>query len=433
MKHPLKIAIVNRFSSVGGYHLEKALLLGIRKIRPDWAIDYYCDINRRQRNDDVCEEYRKNGIQISYYSPYLPATRFRLPILNALLNGLNYTRDFTGLCLQRIASLAGADVRASFKIPGVGRNDLNYDAVLYTWPFQNPCPSEDLPVFFIPHDLNFVYFFGTRSYDFGYVKKLYDGIASFVHHGNAIVSSRFMMEDVLRSYPDLAGRIRSVPSPLMLQEMEVTHEKRGEILRRFGITKRFFLYPCNLQPHKNIANLASAVARCRRRGHDVALVIVGFGTEELGRSTVGDCYVVRWPQNENDWTIAGLGQVSDEELNALILESVAVVTSSLYEAGNGPGIDAWRRGVPVAMSDLPFNTEHCERDGVRAALFDPMNADSIADALESILLHPEQAAADALHSMEQMKKIPLDKQARGYIELIEDTLKNRELVDEPDC
>ncbi len=59
------------------------------------------------------------------------------------------------------------------------------------------------------------------------------------------------------------------------------------------------------------------------------------------------------PQN-----IYGLGYVDNVEIDGLIQSAHIVVNSSLYEGGNGPGFDAWSRGIPVAMSNIPPFLEH---------------------------------------------------------------------------
>ena len=85
-------------------------------------------------------------------------------------------------------------------------------------------------------------------------------------------------------------------------------------------------------------------------------------------------------------------------MNALIMCASAVVNTSLYEAGNGPGIDAWALGVPVAMSDIPCFTEHIKYQNIRAELFDPRDPRDIAAKILTILNNRKESDEIAKHS-----------------------------------
>ena len=113
--------------------------------------------------------------------------------------------------------------------------------------------------------------------------------------------------------------------------------------------------------------------------------------------------------------VVGLGYVSNLQMDALIQCARAVVSSSLYEAGNGPGLDAWARAVPVVMSEiLPF-IEHIEVQDVKAHVFDPRNPQDIANKIIAILSDPEKAKEDALYSQKAMQKITWETVAEKYL------------------
>lgn len=421
MKSNIRLAVVNRPASIGAYAFERTLLSGIKKLRPDWIIDYYCDILPFNHDAETCVFFQSQGIQVVAYPAFAPVFRFRNRFLNGIWNIARYARKIIPTVIRKIS---GKPTR--FSLPGTTWNASPYDAVLYTWPFGIYCPETNFPLFFVPHDINFRFFFGSKGYDFSNAKRMQKEIGSFFQQGHAIVSSDFIKEDILRLFPFAKDKIDVVPLPMMLNDIGVPKQRRKEILDQFGIKYPFFIYPCNLEAHKNIINLAAGVSRCRSRGHDVRLVIVGHGTREIGRSTLDDFHIIRLPEEPENWTIVGLGRVTDEEIKALMQESLAVVTPSLYEAGNGPGLDAWRLGVPVAMSNLPFYTEHLDRNNVRATVFDPLDANSIADALEFVILHPEKIKADAIHSQQSMVDFTPDQLAEGYVQTIERILKAQE-------
>lgn len=118
----------------------------------------------------------------------------------------------------------------------------------------------------------------------------------------------------------------------------------------------------------------------------------------------------------------GLGYVSNEQIDALIQCARVVVSTSLYEAGNGPGLDAWGKGVPVAMSDIPSFTEHLEIQGVKAQVFDPRSPLDIANKIDEILLNPAQAQRDAKTSFEAISRWNWDVAAKKYLAVFDEAL-----------
>jgi glycosyltransferase involved in cell wall biosynthesis len=102
-------------------------------------------------------------------------------------------------------------------------------------------------------------------------------------------------------------------------------------------------------------------------------------------------------------------------MDALIQCARVVVSSSLYEAGNGPGVDAWARAIPVAMSDIPPFIEHIKVQDVKAQVFDPRNPQDIANKIDAILSNPEKATEDALYSQSVLKNFTWEKVAEKYL------------------
>jgi glycosyltransferase involved in cell wall biosynthesis len=106
-------------------------------------------------------------------------------------------------------------------------------------------------------------------------------------------------------------------------------------------------------------------------------------------------------------------------MDALIRCASAVVSSSLYEAGNGPGLDAWARGIPVAMSGIPPFVEHVEVQGVRAKIFDPRDPLDIAEKIGEILSDPERAREDAQESLRRIREVTWERTAEQYLSVFE--------------
>jgi glycosyltransferase involved in cell wall biosynthesis len=195
-------------------------------------------------------------------------------------------------------------------------------------------------------------------------------------------------------------------------------EEAQEIVLSLGVGSPYILYPTNLCVHKNVGPLFSALSLLRKQGYDLRVILTGPGTERV-RGHASDIGV---ELGHVDQDVLGLGYVSNLEMDSLIQCASVVVSLSLYEAGNGPGIDAWMRGVPVAMSNIPAFLEHLEVQGVRAEVFDPHSPMDIALKINAILSDPEKATMDARYSREALQKITWEQTAKKYLEIFDDIL-----------
>jgi glycosyltransferase involved in cell wall biosynthesis len=96
-----------------------------------------------------------------------------------------------------------------------------------------------------------------------------------------------------------------------------------------------------------------------------------------------------------------------------------VINQSLYEAGNGPGLDAWFIGTPVVMSNIPSFLEHLSYTGVKAQIFDPNKPEDIALKINMILKLSKQQRAKIINlSRKNVKKLQWKKIINNYYKLI---------------
>jgi glycosyltransferase involved in cell wall biosynthesis len=167
--------------------------------------------------------------------------------------------------------------------------------------------------------------------------------------------------------------------------------------------------------HKNIGPVIGAMQRLAVQRPDLKLVLTGARTDGAsGRATA--LGIERTADGAN---VVGLGYVSDAAMADLITEASVVVNPSLYEAGNGSGLDAWGFGTPVAMSDIPPFTEHLTALGVQAELFDPRDPDAIASSIARIIDNRRQAQQAATASEAAMQHHTWDDVADGYLAVLD--------------
>ena len=306
-------------------------------------------------------------------------------------------------------SLSGAVHR---EIENVG-NDC--DVAYFPWPYLVKCPRLRVPMVGTFHDFNFRYFFGVRIFNDRQAEALNRAIPEWLARSLPVVSTRFMAEEAAALYPGCRDRLRVVYLAPLLPDSGICPEEAEGIVRGMGVRFPYVIYPTHLSVHKNVGPLLIAISILERRGCDVSLVLTGLGTEAAsGRACAHGVATGVSPFN-----VMGLGYVTNRQMDALIRCAAAVASSSLYEAGNGPGLDAWARGVPVAMSRIPPFLEHLEVQGMRAKLFDPRDPRDIAEKIGEILSDPARAHEDAMDSLLRIREITWKKTAEEYLSVFD--------------
>ena len=151
-------------------------------------------------------------------------------------------------------------------------------------------------------------------------------------------------------------------------------ERDADLRAAAGAPARYVIYPANLWPHKNHERLLEALARVRDR--ELSLVLTGQAYGRLGglmrraaELGVGD-------------RVRHLGHVPFEALPALYRGAEAMVFPSLYEGFGSPPLEAMACGCPVASSPAASLREVC---GDAALMFDPLDPDAIASAIDRLL------------------------------------------------
>lgn len=398
----MKIAVINHIvNRGGGARYDRALLLSIKKIRPDIEITYFVPL-KRVKEENLYNELIDAGIRIEIYDYkiFKEKSFFRLKFLDKIYNNVRrlLKKKELSKCKDKINS---------------------HDLAFFTWPYFIECPDITCPIYFIPHDFNYRHFFGSYIYRKNYVNLLTEQHTKWLKKAKPIVSTNFMANELKKFYPQYKDEVKVVHVAPFSSLSRFTKEEAKEIIKKFGINYKYILYPCNTTYHKNLGVLLSATYLLNKREKDIKLIFVGYDTEEIK----GKAHFYGIERRGNNYDVLGLGYVSNNEIDALIQCAEAVITTSLYEAGNGPGLDAWVKGTPVAMSNIPAFMEHLEVQNVRAQVFDPKNPHDIADKIQWILDNPEQAKEDALHSQREILKYNWEATAQKYVEIFEEAVK----------
>jgi glycosyltransferase involved in cell wall biosynthesis len=404
-----KLALIDQVGNFGGgSRFSRALLLAMHKLQPSLHLTFFGNYSSIQR-DHLYEELIDGGIDVQCLKA-------------GFLTKFKEIRRMQGRMAANPAKYARyPSILTGFIHRELEKRIKGYDVALFTWPYNLECPRLTCPMIGVFHDFNYKYFFGMPILAPFQTRTVERQVSNWLELVTPVVTSKFMAGELAKFYPRQADKARVIHSAPLLLPSAVTKDETQKIVAGLGVKEPYILYPTHLCIHKNIGPLMAAVAILNRDGPKINLVLTGQTTESLyGRACQNGLERVK-----DGTDIQGLGYLSNEQVDALIDCAKVVVSASLYEAGNGPGGDAWLRGVPVAMSNIPPFLEHIELHDVRAQVFDPRNPEDIAAKIAIILEDYQKARADALYSQQAFRQsLSWPKTAGEYLTLCENLISN---------
>lgn len=401
----LRLAIVDHVGNPGGgVRVVRGLVHGLT-LQPGLEITYFGNPGAIER-DGLRHEFESLKVKVVTLRSLAPKKGM------ARLAGALARRS--SIFAKLFAPLLRTDITREIE------QQLNgFDIAYFPWPYLLECPVLECPMVCTVHDLNFKYFFGVHIYNETQIAQLERQLPEWLSRCSPVVSTHFMASEVEKFFPAHASKVKVVhlaaPSTVSMIDAAQAQQR----VARLGISSPYILYPTHACSHKNINVLVTAVSLLTKAGRNLELVLTGNG---VGRFS-GRASEFGLERTTDGADVRSLGYVSNEDMDSLIQCATAVVSPSLYEAGNGPGLDAWASGVPVVMSAIPAFIEHMEVQGVRAKIFNPMDYRELAVRIAEVLDHPEQAKADAEISLRAMQKLSWAKTASGYLEVFSANLQ----------
>lgn len=198
------------------------------------------------------------------------------------------------------------------------------------------------------------------------------------HATRIVVDSAHSKADLVGLFGMDAARIRPVPMgppPHAYEPDRVTNAAVSELKARRALPERFLFYPAQFWDHKNHRRLFEAVARLRRDGLVVPVVLTG------GLLATGEAILAHVPAMGLADQIVYLGYVSEREIVALYKLAVALVFPSFADYTNIPVLEAMALGTPVLCSNVFGMPEQLGGAGV---LFDPFDVEAMAAAIRRV-------------------------------------------------
>ncbi len=275
------------------------------------------------------------------------------------------------------------------------------------------------------HDLmalKFPNFFQGRSLLVRAYAKLFSHVfirSSLTYSNEIITDSQAVKKEVIRWKPECERKITVIPPAVDPTFRKLSNLPLLEkIKEKFGLTKKIILYVGNTRPYKNLPRLIKALALLKKNKDQCYQLVIGGGELRnlplLRRLTES----LRLADS-----VVFTGDLSDEEVIALMNAADIFVFPSLYEGFGLPPLEAMACGTPVVTSkagSLP------EVVGDAALLVDPENEEEIVSAIETVLTNAKLREELIKKGFERVKRFSWEKTARETLDIYKSVGESKE-------
>ena len=181
------------------------------------------------------------------------------------------------------------------------------------------------------------------------------------------------------------------------------------IRKKFGITKKYILSVCTLEPRKNIPALIAAYSRMQgRRRYE--LVLAGM------TGWIGSGFFKLIDSSDIKDRVILTGYIANSELAPLYTGAEVFVFPSLYEGFGLPVLEAMQCGCPVIASNKSSIPEVA---GDAALMIDPENETRLMEAMEQVLTNASLKKRLSNKGVQRARRFSWEKSAAELLRLIE--------------
>jgi glycosyltransferase involved in cell wall biosynthesis len=238
------------------------------------------------------------------------------------------------------------------------------------------------------------------------------------HHSSRVITvSEASKRDILEYFNVPATKIDVIYNGIDERFGQPPPEEDVTRVReRYQLNDPFILYAGNIKPHKNLGRLIESFHLLRHNGPEfehVKLVIIG---DEIAKYAALRHAVHRHKLHKH---VRFFGFVPARTLAILYRLAAVFVFPSLYEGFGLPPLEAMASGTPVITSNVSSLPEVV---GDAAILIDPLEPESIADALRRVL--SDSALCDDLRrrGLERARHFSWERSVRRVREIYSEVL-----------
>jgi len=226
--------------------------------------------------------------------------------------------------------------------------------------------------------------------------------------------SHFIAEELHRVFKIPEAKIWVVPNSVAEHFAPPGSEAIIQFKQAYNLD-RYILFVGTWKPWKNVGRLLEAFQKVKQSGYDGILVLAGKPARYQLDFTD---YIHRMSPS-----VRVLGEVAESDLPVLYGAADALVMPSLYEGFGLPALEAMACGTPVVVARAGPLPEVVGDAGVYC---DPLDVDSIAHAIRTVVEAPEKRALFANSGKARAKMFSVEKMGQLLVETYRSALEGQE-------
>lgn len=293
----------------------------------------------------------------------------------------------------------------------------HFDCNRNLWPALYKPDFIRCPILLTIHDLHALYFPELWKKNPRAWMNFNEKFIPFAQRSQCIIThSDFQKSSIIEHLKIRPDKISIVYVPMSIdQDLYQIHpeEKVRGLLERFGISKPYAFSPLSqTAEHKNHGRLFAVWQILKRKhGKSCPTLVFTIKGDRNRQKEFEKCIQAHGIEDKVVFT----GLVNKSELAILYQECEFVIFPSLYEGGGGyPVLEGCTAGKPVLCSRIPPILEQVQRFNLRVNFFDPMDNESIIEAVQNVLAEPMKITSRANCTLNQNLKAQWSEFVESY-------------------
>lgn len=228
-----------------------------------------------------------------------------------------------------------------------------------------------------------------------------------------ITISEFSKSEIMKYLKVEADKIEVIPLGV---DVGYYHSNYSEndvemVKEKYKINGEYFLYLGTIEPRKNIERLIRAYGALYEQRKDIPKLILAGKKGWLYEDIFNTLEELKLHD-----VVKFLGYIEIQDAPKLITGSIAFIFPSLYEGFGLPPLEAMACGTPVITSDVASLPEVVGEAGM---LIDPLDINSIKEAMSRIVTEPDLRIKLSKAGIQQAKKFSWEETAKRIERVID--------------
>ncbi|MEE9372690.1 MAG: glycosyltransferase family 1 protein [Saprospiraceae bacterium] len=205
-------------------------------------------------------------------------------------------------------------------------------------------------------------------------------VKDVIHEARHLVVSSHTARGHLQDHYNTDGiKIDVLPFRASFDKSIFNHNP-SDMLSRYDLPKRYYIYSSNLWKHKNHMCLLKAMEHMIKADKQACLVLTGTMLDPRNKRYKEEIYTFI-KDTGIEAHIKILGMIPRIDQLQLLRQSVAIVQPSFFEGWSSLVEDARAIGKRIIVSDIPIHREQAPYQGI---FFDPNNVEELVAILTEI-------------------------------------------------